>query len=129
MKNNERNHLLAPRSVFNTTKLYTFYILKELSKGKSLYGKQIYDIFQEHFSLLPVPVSYSTIYDTLHKMEEFNYVESRWNSETTTKNRSTRYYTITDEGFKYYKTHCADFVDTLKKNKSIIDKFIELMSK
>ena len=32
----ERNHLLAPRSVLNTKRLYTVFILKELSGGKIL---------------------------------------------------------------------------------------------
>lgn len=79
-KTGKRNHLLAPRAIFNTTQIYRLYILKELAKRKSLYGKQIYDAFKEHFKGYPVPISYSTIYDTLHDLEEWNYVDSKWES-------------------------------------------------
>jgi len=128
-KSDKRNHMLAPRAIFNTTQIYRLYILKELAKGKSLYGKQIYDTFKEHFEGYPVPISYSTIYDTLHDLEEWNYVDSKWESSVPVKNRTRRRYRITDEGLQYYRRMAPDFIDTLKKNKSIIDKFIELISK
>lgn len=130
--NNEtdkRNHLLAPRAIFNTTQIYRLYILKELTKGHSLYGKQIHDTFNEHFKGLPVPVSYSTIYNTLHDLEEQNYVDSKWETGTLVKNRTKRYYRITDEGLQYYRRMAPIFIDNLKKHKSIVDKFIEIVSK
>ena len=128
-KLDKRNHMLAPRAVFNTTQAYRLYILKELAKGNTLYGKQIYDVFKEHFKGYPVPISYSTIYDTLHDLEEQNYVDSKWETGTPVKNRTRRHYKITDEGLQYYKRMAPDFIDTLKKNKSVIDKFIEIVSK
>lgn len=128
-KSDKRNHLLAPRAIFNTTQIYRLYILKELTKGHSLYGKQIYDTFNEHFKGLPVPVSYSTIYNTLHDLEEQNYVDSKWETGTLVKNRTKRYYRITDEGLQYYRRMAPIFIDNLKKHKSIVDKFIEIVSK
>lgn len=107
----KRNHLLAPRAIFNTTQIYRLYILKELAKGHSLYGKQIYDTFNEHFKGLPVPVSYSTIYDTLHNLEEQNYVDSKWKTGVPVKNRTKRHYRITDEGLQYYKRMAPIFID------------------
>lgn len=120
--------MLAPREIFNTSKIYRIYILKELAKGNSLYGKQIYDTFKEHFKGYPVPISYSTIYDTLHDLEERNYVDSKWDTaDAPIKNRTKRHYRITDEGLEYYKKVSPNFVNTLKKNKKVIDKFIELL--
>lgn len=127
-KSNKRNHMLAPREVFNTSQIYRLYILKELAKGNSLYGKQIYDTFKEHFKDYPIPISYSTIYDVLHELEEWNYVDSHWEPSAPVKNRTRRRYRITDEGLQYYKRTAPNFVDTLKRNKSIIDKYIELIS-
>jgi len=127
-KTNSRNHMLAPRSVFNTSKIYRLYILKELAKGRSLYGKQVYDAFKEHFKGYPVPVSYSTIYDTLHGLEERNLVQSHWDTaDAPVMNRTKRYYRITDEGLAYYQKTIPEFVQMLKKNKAVIDKFIELL--
>lgn len=126
-KTSKRNHLLAPRSVFNTSKVYRLYILKELSKGKTIYGKQIYDTFREHFNGYPVPVSYSTIYDTLHDMEKNDLVTSRWEPDAPVKNRTKRHYRITDKGLNYYKKVSPDFILTLNKNKTVIDKFIALL--
>lgn len=127
-KTKNRNHMLAPRSVFNTSKVYRLYILKELAKGRSLYGKQVYDTFKKHFEGYPVPISYSTIYDTLHDLEERNLVCSQWDTaDAPVMNRTKRHYRITDEGLEYYQKTAPDFIQTLKKNKTVIDKFIELL--
>lgn len=124
----KRNHLAVPRDVFSTTELYRMYVLKELTLGKSIYGKQIYDTVTSHFEGYPFPVSYSTIYNTLHKLEEEGLIESTWKGGTASKNRSTRHYKITDEGIRYFKLKIADTIDTLKKNKGLIDKFMQLLS-
>lgn len=128
MEKNKRNHLVAPRSVFNTTELYRMYVLKELSLGKSIYGKQIFDAFTAHFEGYPFPVSYSTIYTTLHKLESEGFIKSWWKDDSSSKNRSTRLYRITDEGTRYFNLKDRDTLDSLKKTKALIDKFIELLS-
>ena len=38
-----RNRLVAPRNVVNTKMLYSFYILKELSKGEVMFGNKVLD--------------------------------------------------------------------------------------
>ncbi|WXR61547.1 PadR family transcriptional regulator [Peptostreptococcaceae bacterium AGR-M142] len=124
----ERNHFALPRNAFNMKKLYTLYILKELSLGKKIYGKMIYDNVKEFFMGYPVSISYSTIYNTLHKMEEENFVVSHWDeNSSSTKNRSTRYYRITDDGLHYYRTIEKDTIDSLLKTKEIVSKFIEFL--
>jgi DNA-binding PadR family transcriptional regulator len=125
---NERNHLIMPRAVFNTTQLYRLYVLKELAKGKSIYGKQIYDTIKEHFSGFQFSISYSTIYNSLHKLEEEGLIISHWDtSSSSINNRSKRIYRITDEGIRYYQQALTNTIDLLKKNQSLINKFIDLL--
>ena len=66
--NSNRNRLIAPRNVVNTKMLYSFYILKELSKGEVIFGNKVLEAFKDVFqsSNLPFPVSSSTIYETLY---------------------------------------------------------------
>ena len=63
-----RNRLVAPRNVVNTKMLYTFYILKELAKGETIFGNKILEVFRNKFQNAerPFPVSSSTIYETLY---------------------------------------------------------------
>lgn len=125
----KRNHLLAPRNVLNTTKLYTLYILKKLAQGNIIYGKEIYDDIKEYFKDYHIPVSYSTIYQTLHKLEEEGFIYSNWDTTSTSiKNRTKRYYRITDEGLRYYKVISKDIIDKLKRNRNLVDRFIEFLS-
>lgn len=124
----ERNHLPAPRNVLNTKRLYTIYMLKELNEGNNFYGKEIYDNLHEYFSSYHIPISYSTIYNTLHDMEEKGYVTSQWDANTSLNNRTKRFYKITDYGVKYFNTVYPDIVNTLNNNKNLIQRFIELLS-
>lgn len=125
----ERNHLAIPRNVFNITRLYTIYILKKLAKGETIYGKQIYDDIKLYFENYPLSISYSTIYNTLHGMESEGFVVSHWDeSSKSSKNRSTRYYRITDEGIRYLKVIEADSMDSLRNTKGLIDRFIEFLN-
>ena len=59
--NTNRNRLIAPRNVVNTKMLYSFYILKELSKGEVIFGNKVLEAFKDVFqsSNLPFPVSSS----------------------------------------------------------------------
>lgn len=126
---NSRNHLVGPRNVLNTGRIYRAFILKKLLKDKSLYGKQIRDALLEHFQGYSVPISYGTIYDTLHSMEEEGHIESHWDTPTSLNNRNKRYYTITDKGLEYYKGLSVELVDTLNKNKTLIQRYIDLLTK
>ena len=105
-----RNRLVAPRNVVNTKMLYTFYILKELAKGETIFGNKILEVFRNKFQNAerPFPVSSSTIYETMNK-------------------RSKKVYAITDDGVEFYKNHIADYVDNLKKTKSTLDLMIEML--
>lgn len=123
---NERNHLLAPRSVLNTKQLFSVFMLKELCKN-NFYGKEIYDKLCEYFIGYGVPVSYSTIYNSLHDLEEKGYIVSWWDTNTALNNRTKRYYKITDEGIKYYNIVSIDIIGTLKKNKNLVHRYIELL--
>ncbi len=98
--NTNRNRLIAPRNVVNTKMLYSFYILKELSKGEVIFGNKVLEAFRDVFksSNLPFPVS------TKQKI-----------------------YSITDEGIYYYKHHIADYIDNLKKTKNTLDLMIEML--
>ena len=77
---NNRNRLVAPRNVVNTKMLYTFYILKELAKGETIFGNKILEVFRNKFQNAerPFPVSSSTIYETLYDLELKGYVTSHW---------------------------------------------------
>lgn len=124
-----RNRLVAPRNSVNTKQLYSFYILKELSKGKEIFGNMVLDAFKTNFasSALPFPVSSSTIYDTLYALEEKGYVTSYWTGDDFINKRTKKIYRITDEGKEYYRLHVADYVDALEKNKSVIDMLIRML--
>lgn len=126
---NTRNRLVAPRNVVNTKMLYTFYILKELAKGETIFGNKILEVFRDKFrnAAQPFPVSSSTIYETLYDLELKGYVISHWTGDEVLNKRSKKVYTITDEGVNYYKNHISDYVDNLKKTKSTLDMMIEML--
>ena len=127
--NTNRNRLIAPRNVVNTKMLYSFYILKELSKGEVIFGNKVLEAFRDVFksSNLPFPVSSSTIYETLYDLESKGYVISKWTGDDFLNKRSKKIYSITDEGIYYYKHHIADYIDTLKKTKNTLDLMIEML--
>lgn len=127
--NSNRNRLVAPRNVVNTKMLYSFYILKELSKGEVIFGNKVLEAFRNVFqnSNLPFPVSSSTIYETLYDLESKGYVISKWTGDDFLNKRSKKIYSITDEGVYYYKHHIADYVDNLKKTKNTLDLMIEML--
>lgn len=125
-----RTRMVAPRNTVNTKQLYTFYILKELAKGKEVFGNKVLEAFKLEFSRapLPFPVSSSTVYDTLYAMEENGLVVSTWIGDEFVNKRSKKIYRITDEGLRYFKTHLADYVDALHKNKATLDILINMLT-
>lgn len=127
--NSTRNRLVAPRNVVNTKMLYSFYILKELSKGEVIFGNKVLEAFRDVFqsSNLPFPVSSSTIYETLYDLETKGYVVSSWSGDDFLNKRSKKIYSITDDGVYYYKHHIADYIDNLKKTKNTLDLMIEML--
>lgn len=127
--NTNRNRLIAPRNVVNTKMLYSFYILKELSKGEVIFGNKVLEAFKNVFqsSNLPFPVSSSTIYETLYDLESKGYVISKWTGDDFLNKRSKKFYSITDDGVYYYKHHIADYIDNLKKTKNTLDLMIEML--
>lgn len=127
--NTNRNRLIAPRNVVNTKMLYSFYILKELSKGEVIFGNKVLEAFRDVFqnSNLPFPVSSSTIYETLYDLESKGYVVSKWTGDDFLNKRSKKIYSITDDGVYYYKHHIADYIDNLKKTKNTLDLMIEML--
>ncbi|MPQ43906.1 PadR family transcriptional regulator [Clostridium tarantellae] len=126
-----RTRMVAPRNVINAKQLYTFYILKELSKGQEIFGNKVLETFKNAFSTsaLPFPVSSSTIYDTLYDLEQKGYVTSYWVGDEFINKRSKKMYRITDAGKEYHKLHIANYVDALNKNKSVIDMLIKMLTK
>ncbi|MDU2121965.1 MAG: PadR family transcriptional regulator [Clostridium celatum] len=128
--NTNRNRLIAPRNVVNTKMLYSFYILKELSKGEVIFGNKVLEAFKDVFqsSNLPFPVSSSTIYETLYDLESKGYVISKWTGDDFLNKRSKKIYSITDDGVYYYKHHIADYIDNLKKTKNTLDLMIEMLN-
>ncbi|WP_066873736.1 PadR family transcriptional regulator [Clostridium mediterraneense] len=125
-----RTRMVAPRNIVNTKQLYSFYILKELSKGQEIFGNKVLETFKLTFanSPLPFPVSSSTIYDTLYSLEENGLVVSNWIGDQFVNKRSKKIYRITDEGIRYYKTHISNYVDALHKNKATLDILIKMLS-
>ena len=125
----KRNRLVVPRNVVNTKMLYSFYILKELSKGNTIFGNKVLEEFKAKFSnsSMPFPVSSSTIYETLYDLELKGYVKSSWSGDEFLNKRSKKIYTITDSGVNYYKNHIADYVDNLNKTKSTLDIIINML--
>ena len=124
-----RNRLVAPRNVVNTKMLYSFYILKELSKGEVMFGNKVLETFRDVFqtSNLPFPVSSSTIYETFYDLEEKGYVISKWTGDEFLNMRSKKIYSITDEGIYYYKHHIADYIHNLERTKSTLDLMINML--
>ena len=124
-----RNRLVAPRNVVNTKMLYSFYILKELSKGEVMFGNKVLETFRDVFqtSNLPFPVSSSTIYETFYDLEEKGCVISKWTGDEFLNKRSKKIYSITDEGIYYYKHHIADYIHNLERTKSTLDLMINML--
>lgn len=127
----KRNRLVAPRNVVNTKMLYSFYILKELSKGNTIFGNKVLEEFRNRFSetSLPFPVSSSTIYETLYDLEMKGYVKSSWTGDEFLNKRSKKIYSITDSGVEYYKYHIADYINNLNKTKATLDVMIDMLMK
>ncbi len=127
----KRNRLVAPRNVVNTRMLYSFYILKELSKGNTIFGNKVLEEFRNRFSetSLPFPVSSSTIYETLYDLEMKGYVKSSWTGDEFLNKRSKKIYSITDSGVEYYKYHIADYINNLNKTKATLDIMIDMLMK
>ena len=125
------NRLVAPRNVVNTKMLYSFYILKELSKGNVIFGNRVLEEFRNRFSetSLPFPVSSSTIYETLYDLELKGYVKSSWTGDEFLNKRSKKVYSITDSGVEYYKNHIADYISNLNKTKATLDIMIDMLMK
>lgn len=125
----KRSRLIAPRNVVNTKMLYSFYILKELSKGEVIFGNKILEKFRSVFekASMPFPVSSSTIYDTLYSLEEKGYVISRWSGDEFLNKRSKKFYSITDDGLYYYQHHVSDYILNLEKTKATLDLMINLL--
>lgn len=125
----KRNRLVAPRNVVNTKMLYSFYILKELSKGNTIFGNKVLEEFRNKFSAtsLPFPVSSSTIYETLYDLEVKGYVTSTWTGDEFLNKRSKKIYSITDSGIEYYKNHIADYISNLNKTKATLDTMINML--
>ena len=124
-----RNRLVAPRNVVNTKMLYSFYILKELSKGEVMFGNKVLETFRDVFqtSNLPFPVSSSTIYETFYDLEEKGYVISKWTGDEFLNKKRKKIYSITDEGIYYYKHHIADYIHNLERTKSTLDLMINML--
>jgi len=127
----KRNRLVAPRNVVNTKMLYSFYILKELSKGNTIFGNKVLEEFKDRFTTtsLPFPVSSSTIYETLYDLEVKGYVTSNWTGDEFLNKRSKKIYSITDSGIEYYKNHIADYISNLNKTKATLDIMIDMLKK
>lgn len=127
----KRNRLVAPRNVVNTKMLYSFYILKELSKGNTIFGNKVLEEFRNRFSetSLPFPVSSSTIYETLYDLEMKGYVKSSWTGDEFLNKRSKKIYSITDSGIEYYKYHIADYINNINKTKATLDIMIDMLMK
>lgn len=125
----KRNRLVAPRNVVNTKMLYSFYILKELAKGNTIFGNKVLEEFRNKFSTtsLPFPVSSSTIYETLYDLEVKGYVTSTWTGHEFLNKRSKKIYSITDSGIEYYKNHIADYINNLNKTKATLDTMINML--
>lgn len=124
----ERNRLIIPRDVISMKKIYKVYILKFLSDGSKVYGLEIKDRVKEHFKDNVFKVSHTTIYGTLHLLEEEGYLISTWDSEVSVLNRGKRYYRITDAGIKYFKHIELETISALEKNKNLVDKLIDLLN-
>ena len=116
----QRNRLVVPRNIVNTKMLYTFYILKELSKGEVIFGNKILSAFRDAFE--------ECSHETLYSLEEKGYVVSSWTGDTVLNKRSKKVYSITDEGLYYYKTHIADYVNNIEKTKSTLDLIIKMLN-
>ena len=125
----KRNRLVAPRNVVNTKMLYSFYILKELAKGNTIFGNKVLEEFRNKFSTtsLPFPVSSSTIYETMYDLEVKGYVTSTWTGDEFLNKRSKKIYSITDSGIEYYKNHIADYINNLNKTKATLDTMINML--
>ncbi|ENZ02050.1 PadR family transcriptional regulator [Clostridium thermobutyricum] len=127
----KRNRAIVPRNVVNAKMMYMLYILKELSKGNTVFGNRVLSDFKETFetSALPFPVSSSTVYESLYELEKCEYVVSRWTGDEVSNKRSKKIYSITDSGLNFLNNHIADYISNLDKTKSTLDKIKTMLLK
>lgn len=127
----KRNRAIVPRNVVNAKMMYMLYILKELSKGNTVFGNKVLSDFKETFetSLLPFPVSSSTVYESLYELEKCGYVVSTWTGDEVSNKRSKKIYHITDSGTLFLKNNISDYVTNLDKTKATLDKIKSLLLK
>lgn len=127
----KRNRAIVPRNVVNAKMMYMLYILKELSKGNTVFGNRVLSDFKETFesSSLPFPVSSSTVYESLYELEKCGYVISTWTGDEVSNKRSKKIYHITDSGMLFLKNNITDYVTNLDKTKATLDKIKLLLLK
>ncbi|WP_297634561.1 PadR family transcriptional regulator [uncultured Clostridium sp.] len=127
----KRNRAIVPRNVVNAKMMYMLYILKELSKGNTVFGNRVLSDFKETFesSALPFPVSSSTVYESLYELEKCGYVVSTWTGDEVSNKRSKKIYHITDSGLLFLKNNLSDYVTNLDKTKATLDKIKLLLLK
>lgn len=127
----KRNRAIVPRNVVNAKMMYMLYILKELAKGNTVFGNKVLSEFKETFetSLLPFPVSSSTVYESLYELEKCGYVVSTWTGDEVSNKRSKKIYHITDSGILFLKSNLSDYVTNLDKTKATLDKIKSLLLK
>lgn len=127
----KRNRAIVPRNVVNAKMMYMLYILKELSKGNTVFGNRVLSDFKETFesSALPFPVSSSTVYESLYELEKCGYVISTWTGDEVSNKRSKKIYHITDSGLLFLKNNLSDYVTNLDKTKATLDKIKLLLLK
>lgn len=127
----KRNRAIVPRNVVNAKMMYMLYILKELSKGNTVFGNRVLSDFKDTFesSALPFPVSSSTVYESLYELEKCGYVVSTWTGDEVSNKRSKKIYHITDSGLLFLKNNLSDYVTNLDKTKATLDKIKLLLLK
>ena len=100
-------------STTELTKLYTLHLLQK----KDCHGKELIDtIYKElNYNWKPSP---GMVYPLLRALESEGYIEGSWSH---IDKRHTRYYRLTEEGYRHLNIIRKNYLDQLSVTRKIID--------
>lgn len=96
---------------------YNDMIILNLIKDKPSYGYEISKNIKERTGGAYI-IKETTLYSAFTRLEKNGYIESFYGSKTNGKQRT--YYSITEQGMKYYRQKCEEWMLT----KEVVEKFM-----
>lgn len=108
--------------MLSSNSFLTVYILHLLDHTTHMYGKEIVDQISERLNGVWQP-SHGLVYPLLHKLEELEMIEGKW--EGTGKKKTRRFYSITPKGSKALLNETKRIKPMFELSKQMIEDAME----